>query len=336
MPIFLIFLFLFSFPSEAGNIPKGAWPLGLEPDFKIPKDNPLTEAKVRLGQHLFFDKQLSRDESISCATCHDPGQGFSNGVRFAQGVVGTLGNRNVPSIVNRLFGWRQFWDGRAETLESQALGPLFNPDEMAMNEKLLLQRLNADAIYQNLFYDAFGSPEPTVERVIKALSCFERTLLTGKTAFDRYEWDGITTALSDSEKRGLSLFRGKARCSICHIGTNFTDEKFHNIGAGEGAGKMDAGRSMVTGNSADLGKFKTPSLRNIELTAPYMHDGSLARLEDVIAFYDQGGRPNPNLDEEIKPIELSDVEKADLLAFLKTLTGQTFSVNVEELKALER
>ena len=336
MPILLIFLLLFSFPSEAGNIPKSDWPLGLEPDFKIPKNNPLTEEKVRLGQHLFFDKQLSRDESISCATCHDPVQGFSNGAMFAQGVAGAIGNRNVPSIVNRLFGQTQFWDGRAETLESQSLSPLFNSNEMAMNEKLLLQRLNADAIYRKLFYDAFGSPEPTVEGVSKALASFERTLLTEETAFDRYEWDGITKALSDSEKRGLSLFRGKARCSICHIGTNFTDEKFHNIGAGEGNGQMDIGRAVVTGNSKDLGKFKTPSLRNIELTAPYMHDGSLAHLEDVIAFYDQGGRPNPNLDKEIKPLELSDTEKDDLLTFLKSLTAPVISVNVEELKAIAK
>ncbi|MDD9974354.1 MAG: cytochrome-c peroxidase [Candidatus Poribacteria bacterium] len=336
MYIFLIFLFLFSFPSEGGNIPKNDWPLGLEPDFKVPKNNPLTAEKVRLGQHLFFDKQLSRDESISCATCHDPTQAFSNGARFAQGVAGAIGNRNVPSIVNRLFGQTQFWDGRSETLESQALEPLFNPDEMAMNEKLLLQRLSTDVTYQKLFYDAFGSPEPTIERVSKALACFERTLLTAETAFDRYEWDGIMTALSNSEKRGLSLFRGKARCSICHIGTNFTDEKFHNIGVSEGAGQTDRGRAGVTEKSEDIGKFKTPSLRNIELTAPYMHDGSFARLEDVIAFYDQGGRPNPNLDTEIKPLGLSDAEKADLLAFLKILTGPVFSVKVEELKALEQ
>ena len=336
MSIFLIFLFLFGFPSEVEDIiPRSNWPLGLEPDFRIPKDNPLTEEKVRLGKYLFFDKRLSLDESLSCATCHDPAQGFSNGATFAQGVTGAIGIRNVPGIVNRLYGRAQFWDGRAETLELQALEPLFNPDEMAMNEELLKQRLNADATYRKLFYDAFGSSDPTVERISAAIACFERTLLTGETAFDRYEWDGIMTALNDSAKRGLSLFRGKAKCSICHMGTNFTDEKFHNLGVGERTGWKDVGRAAITGDAADFGKFKTPSLRNIELTAPYMHDGSLARLEDVIEFYDQGGRPNLNLDEEIKPLELSNAEKADLLAFLKTLTGRVFSVNVKEIKAVE-
>ena len=334
MRVFLIFLFLLSSLRGEENISTRDWPLGLEPDFEIPQDNPLTEEKVRLGKRLFFDKRLSLDESLSCATCHDSEKGFSNGLAVSEGVSGKTGSRNVPSIVNRLYGSTQFWDGRAETLESQALGPLFNPDEMAMNEKLLLERLNTDTAYLKLFYQAFGSSEPTVERISKALACFERTLLTGETAFDRYEWEGIATALSASAKRGLSLFRGKGRCSTCHIGTNFTDEQFHNLGAGEGVGQMDPGRAAVTGDSADFGKFKTPSLRNIEYTAPYMHDGSLARLEDVIEFYNQGGRPNPYLDKEMKPLKLSDAEKSDLLAFLKALTGPVFSVNVKELEAL--
>lgn len=336
MRVFLIFLFLLSAPRGGENISRGDWPLGLEPDFEIPQHNPLTQEKVQLGERLFFDKRLSLDESLSCATCHDPEKGFSNALAVSVGVSGETGSRNAPSIVNRLYGSTQFWDGRAETLESQALGPLFNPDEMAMNEKLLLERLNADTAYLKLFYQAFGSPEPTIERISKAIACFERTLLTGETAFDRYEWEGMTTALSASAKRGLSLFRGKGRCSTCHTGPNFTDEQFHNIGAGEGVGQMDPGRAAVTGDSADFGKFKTPSLRNIELTAPYMHDGSLARLEDVIEFYNQGGRPNPHLDEEMKPLELTDAEKAYLLAFLKSLTGPVSLVNVKEFEALTR
>lgn len=336
MLVFLILLSLLSFSNAEENIPKGDWPLGLEPNFEAPKGNPLTEAKVQLGKRLFFDKRLSLDESLSCATCHDPGNGFSNGLAVAEGVSGQKGRRNVPSIVNRLYGRTQFWDGRAETLEAQVLGPLLSPDEMAMNEPLLLQRLKTDATYPKLFYEAFGTLEPTVDGVSEAIACFERTLLSGASAFDRYEWDGIPTALSDSAKRGLSLFRGKARCSTCHIGTNFTDEKFHNLGAGEGAGQRDAGRAAVTGDSADVGKFKTPSLRNIALTAPYMHDGSLKRLEDVIAFYDLGGRPNPNLDVEMKPLALSESEKSDLQAFLESLTGPVFSVNVDELRELSQ
>lgn len=335
MFVFLILLSLFSFSEGTEGILRGNLPLGLEPDFEIPLDNPLTAEKVELGKRLFFDSRLSLDGSLSCATCHDPEKGFSNGRAVTEGVSGQNGSRNVPMLVNRIYGSMQFWDGRAETLESQVLGPLFNPDEMAMNENLLLQRLRTDATYQRLFDEAFGTPEPTVDRVSKAIACFERTLFTGATAFDEYEWNGIETALSESAKRGVLLFRGKARCSTCHIGPNFTDERFHNLGAGEGSGQKDAGRAAVTGNPDDFGKFKTPSLRNIERTAPYMHDGSLSHLEDVIEFYNRGGRPNLHLDAEMKPLALTDTEKADLLAFLKSLTGPVFSVNVEELKALK-
>lgn len=309
------------------------FPLGLEPDFEVPQQNPMTPEKVALGKRLFFDKNLSRDRSVSCATCHDPTEGFSNGEAFAQGVSGLPSRRNVPSIVNRLFGRTQFWDGRAETLESQALGPLLNPDEMAMDEKLFLERLRADAAYHKLFQETFNA-EPTLEAALQAIAAFERTLLSGTTAFDLYEWAGEKTALSNSAVRGIALFRGKARCSTCHIGTNFTDEKFHNLGAGEGAGQNDPGRAAITQKSEDFGKFKTPTLRNVTRTAPYMHDGSLATLEDVIAFYDRGGRPNPNLDKEIKPLQLTDTEKAELLEFLKSLTGAVVSVSAEELKQL--
>lgn len=334
MSIFLIFVILLSVLSNTPEeIPRGALPLGLEPEFEIPKGNFITEEKVRLGKRLFFDKRLSKDESISCATCHIPAKGFSNALAVAKGVSGESGNRNVPTVVNRVYGRTEFWDGRAETLESQALGPLFNPLEMDMNEGLLLERLKTDAVYGKLFKEAFGDPEPTLERIGKAIACFERTLVTGSSAFDHYEWNGEVLALSASAVRGLTLFRGKARCSTCHIGTNFTDEKFHNIGAGE-SGQNDAGRAAVTGNPSDFGKFKTPTLRNIVQTAPYMHDGSLDRLEDVIAFYDRGGRSNPNLDVEMKPLELSEPEKEDLRAFLESLTGPVISLNVEELEVL--
>ena len=333
--LFIVFSFfsLICFAGESKLVRNGKWPLGLEPDFLVPLDNSMTEKKVLLGKQLFFDKQLSKDGSISCATCHDPARGFSNGKAVGEGVFARKGTRNVPSIVNRLFGKTEFWDGRSETLESQALGPLLNPNEMAIDEETLLERLRADVSYQWLFKEAFNAP-PTLERVGQAIATFERTLLSGATSFDRYEWRGEKNALSDGAKRGLALFRGKARCSTCHIGTNFTDEKFHNLGAGEGKGQKDPGRAQVTKDSADFGKFKTPTLRNIALTAPYMHDGSLETLEEVISFYDGGGRPNLNLDKEIKPLKLTDQEKADLLEFLESLTGPVISVNVEELKAL--
>ena len=317
------------------SIEIGLWPLGLEPIFQVPRQNPVTAEKVVLGKRLFFDKNLSKNRSVSCGTCHDPAQGFSNGEAFAQGVSGLPSRRNVPSIVNRLFGRTQFWDGRAETLESQALGPLLNPDEMAMDEKLLLERLRADVVYHQLFQEVFNA-EPTLDAALQAIAAFERTLLSGATAFDLYEWNGERTALSASAVRGIALFRGKARCSTCHIGTNFTDEKFHNLGAGAEVGQNDPGRAEVTKKSEDFGKFKTPTLRNITQTAPYMHDGSLATLEGVIAFYDRGGRPNPHLDKEIKPLQLTDAEKADILEFLKSLTGFVVSVGAEEVKELSQ
>ena len=307
------------------------WPVGLEPDFTVPSNNPISTEKVALGKRLFFDKNLSRNRSISCATCHDPAQGFSNGKMFAQGVSGRSSARNVPSIVNRLFGRTQFWDGRAETLESQGLAPLLNPDEMAMDENSLLERLQSDRVYQKLFKEAFNA-EPTLDRMLQAIASFERTLLSGTTPFDRYEWNGEKMALSNRAIRGLKLFRGKARCSTCHIGTNFTDEKYHNLGIGNGAEQIDPGRAAVTKNSEDFGKFKTPTLRNVTLTAPYMHDGSLASLEEVIVFYNQGGLPNANLDKEIKPLQLTEREKADIIEFLKSLTSPIVSVDVEVLK----
>ncbi len=331
--IVVFFSPLICFAKESKLIPEGSWPLGLESEFTIPLDNPITPSKVSLGKRLFFDKRLSKDESISCAVCHDPAHSFSNGKAMGVGIFGQQGTRNVPSIINRLFGRTQFWDGRSDTLESQALEPLLNPNEMAINEDLLIERLKAEVEYQRLFQEAFHSP-PTLENVSQAIATFERTLLSGATPFDRYEWNGEKNALNESAKRGLVLFRGKARCSMCHIGTNFTDEKFHNLGAGEGDGRKDPGRAQVTKDSADFGKFKTPTLRNVVLTAPYMHDGSLATLEEVIAFYDRGGSSNPHLHKEIKPLKLTNEEKADLLAFLKSLTGTIISVNVEELKGL--
>ena len=327
-----LFLPLMCAVGEPRFVQNGAWPLGLESDFSVPTDNPVTRSKVILGKRLFFDKRLSKDETVSCASCHDPAHGFSNGKTVGVGVLNLKGSRNVPSIINRLFGKSQFWDGRSETLESQALLPLLNPNEMAITEELLLEKLKKDIIYQKLFQDAFDT-EPTLEGVGKAIASFERTLLSGSTPFDYYEWNGEKDVLSESAMRGLVLFRGKARCSTCHIGTNFTDENFHNLGSGEGEGQKDPGRAQVTKDSMDFGKFKTPTLRNITLTAPYMHDGSLETLEAVIEFYDQGGIPNPNLDEEVKPLELTDEEKADLLAFLKCLTGPVISVNIEELEA---
>lgn len=319
--------------AELTDIPSGSWPLGLEPDFFLPNDNSLSDTVVLLGKRLFFDVRLSKDMSISCATCHKPEFGFSNETSVAEGIFGQKGQRKVPTVVNRLFGQRQFWDGRAVSLEDQVVGPLFNPIEMGIDEKTLVERLQNDAVYRDLFREAFGS-EVSLDGVVKAIASFERTLVSGGSPFDRYEWNGEENALSDSGKRGLELFRGKARCSLCHTGVNFTDERFHNIGVGNGEGQKDPGRMEITNDPTDFGKFRTPSLRNVDLRAPYMHDGSISSLEEVIEFYNDGGRQNTNLDEELKPLNLNAQEKVDLVEFLKSLTGPIISVKVEELRQI--
>ena len=313
--IVLVVCILWS-PATAGE----SWPLGIEPDFSLSSRHPFDDRIVALGKRLFFDKRLSSDQSLSCAGCHDPEKGFSNGKQFGVGVGGALGSRNVPTILNRLFGRSQFWDGRAVSLEAQALGPLFAEKEMAMNPDLLQERLSADSEYLLLFSEIFDA-SPSPDLVAAAIAAYERTLITGSTAFDRYEWGGDKNALSPSAKRGLTLFRGKARCNTCHTGTNFSDEKFHNLGVDVASGKADPGSMAVTGLPEDQGKFKTPTLRNLALTGPYMHDGSLASLQEVIDYYDRGCEANPNLDKEILPLQLSDEEKADLGAFLESLNG---------------
>jgi cytochrome c peroxidase len=319
--------------AEFIDIPTGSWPLGLEPDILLPNDNPLSDTVVLLGKRLFFDVRLSKDISVSCATCHKPEFGFSNTTPVAEGIFKQKGKRKVPSLVNRIFGQSQFWDGRAASLEDQIVAPLFNPIEMGIDEKTLIERLQKDSVYPHLFREAFGS-EISLDGVVKAIASFERTLVSGGSPFDRYEWNGEENALSDSSKRGLELFRGKARCSLCHTGVNFTDERFHNIGVCNGEGQEDPGRMAITNDPMDFGKFRTPSLRNVDLRAPYMHNGSISNLEEVIEFYNNGGRQNPNLDKELKPLNLSAQEKVDLVEFLKSLTGPIISVKVEELRRI--
>jgi len=316
--------------SMLNEIATGSWPLGLERAIRIPEANTLTEAKVTLGRRLFFDKTLSRNGELSCATCHDPARGFSNGLSLAKGVSDEDGDRNVPPVFNRVLGTAQFWDGRAPDLETQALGPLLSPKEMGMDEALVIKRITADSHYRDLFQRAFNAP-PSLTNLAKALACFQRTLVSGSTPFDQYEWGGVSDALSVEAKRGLQHFRGKARCSTCHIGTNFTDEKFHNLGSGGADGMKDPGLMRVTKDVRDFGRFRTPTLRNVSLTGPYMHDGSIPSLKEVVLFYNKGGRNNPNLDKEIKPLGLTEQEVEDLVSFLKSLTGPIISVHVSDV-----
>jgi cytochrome c peroxidase len=289
-------------------------PLGLKA-MRFPRDNPLSKAKIALGKQLYFDARLSGDDTISCASCHDPKKGWSNGSAFATGVRGQVGGRSAPTIINSGYQYFQFWDGRAHHVEGQALGPIQNPIEMDLTLKDLVTKLNKIEGYQSQFQDVFGT-DVTSEGIAKAIGAFERTVLSGNAPFDRFK-KGDKTALSDAAERGRKLFFGKGNCSACHSGSNFTDGGFHNLGIGIKDANPDLGRFLETDIEGDRGSFKTPTLREIARTAPYMHNGSLKTLEDVIDFYDKGGIENPQRDEEISPLKLTDQQKADLITFLK-------------------
>jgi len=291
---------------------RGSIPLGLDAYRPIPEDNPLTPAKIALGRKLFFDRRLSRDQSLSCSTCHQPRRSFTDGRPVAVGIEGRTGARNVPTLINRVYGKSHFLDGRAESLERQAIEPIQNPKEMDMTLEEVVARLRRDRRTSNI----------TSEELARALASYVRTILSGNAPIDRY-MNGEREALSEEARRGLNLFRGKANCTACHVGPNFSDEGFHNSGVAWRDGQwLDPGRFVVTGKEADRGAFKTPTLREIARTAPYMHNGSLATLEEVIEFYNRGGNRNPYLDPELRPLNLSAEEKAALLAFLQSLSGQ--------------
>lgn len=291
-----------------------ALPAGLK-EFKVPADNPLTPAKIELGKQLYFDPRLSRDNTISCASCHDPEKGWSNGARFATGVRGQVGGRSAPTIINSAYAPLQFWDGRAVGLEGQALGPIQNPIEMDLTLPEVVEKLNKIPGYRSQFQEVFGT-DVTAEAIAKAIASFERTVLSGDAPYDRYV-AGDKQALSEAARRGYEVFFHKAHCSACHQGPNFSDNGFHNIGVGMADEKPDEGRYTETKQLGDRGAFKTPTLREIARTAPYMHDGREKTLEDVVEYYVKGGVPNDQLDEEIFPLKLTDQEKADLVVFLK-------------------
>jgi cytochrome c peroxidase len=297
-------------------------PLGLQASSAyVPDDNPPTPERVALGRLLYFDGRLSKDGSVSCATCHEPEHGFAQDRPTAAGVGGQLGTRNAPTVLNRLFSAEQFWDGRAADLEEQSKGPLINPVEMSMpSHDVVVAAVRGVHGYAPLFEAAFGSSEVTIDRIAKAIASYERTVLTGDSPYDKYE-AGDKSALDAAAVRGMALFNGKADCVTCHAGFNFTDEGYHNLGVGMDAAKPDLGRYEITKADVDRGAFKTPTLRNVTETGPYMHDGSEKTLAAVVAFYDRGGRRNKWLSKEIKPLGLSQQDRADLVAFLESLTG---------------
>ena len=334
-----------------GGEPAPSLPKGLPTDLwliLIPPDNPVTPEKVALGRKLYYDKRLSRDATQSCASCHDPEKGFSDGKKIAEGIGGKKGARNSPTVLNAVFNEFQFWDGRAQTLEAQAKGPMINPVEMGMeSHDVVVAAVRGVPEYQQAFLKIFGR-EPTIDDIVAAIATFERTAVSGDSAFDRFQ-AGDKSALTESAQRGWALWNGKARCNTCHpfgnATPNFSDNKFHNIGVAAKNRDFAAlarkaatvsnpnelafspdftelGRFVVTKQPKDIGAFKTPGLRDVALTAPYLHDGSEATLLDVVIFYDKGGEPNPYLDGGIVPLKLTDQEKQDLVAFMESLTGQ--------------
>ena len=296
-------------------------PLGLDLYRPIPEDNPVTAEKVKLGKKLFGDKLLSRDHSLACKGCHQPKRAFTDGRAKAVGVYGRQGLRSVPSLVNRAYGRAFFWDGRTSTLEEQVVKPIESESEMDMTVGEAVDRLKRKSRYRKMFQQAFHR-EPNGEDLARALASYVRTIYSGDSPFDRYIY-GNRGALSDQQRRGLRIFRGNGNCTACHIGPTFSDEDFHNTGVAWREGKLrDEGRFAITGEIEHKGAFKTPTLREIARTSPYMHDGSLATLADVIDFYVDGGRKNPNLDPEIRLLKLNGGEKAALIAFLRSLTGR--------------
>jgi len=303
-------------------------PLGLPP-VPIPENNPPTEDTIALGRMLYYDSHLSATDTISCANCHNPTLYFTDGRPVSQGVNGKKGTRNAPTVLNAAFNPVQFWDGRATSLEDQAGGPIQNPVEMDMPHNQMEAKMGKITNYQGAFNKAFGKGPITLQKVEMAVASFERTLLSGNSPFDRYQYGGDKNALSPSAIRGLALFKdkNKGNCVTCHTIEEkfalFSDGKFHNLGTGlDDEGNLkDQGRYNETHLDADRGAFRTPTLRNVAKTAPYMHDGSEKTLKDVVDFYVGGGSSNPHLDKEIKELKLDGTERADLVAFLESLTG---------------
>ncbi len=295
------------------------------PDMQFPKDNPFSEASYDLGKKLFYDPVLSLDSSISCGSCHQPGLAFSDQVELTNGVNDAPGVRNVPSLTN--VGYNPYFtrEGGVPTLEMHVLVPIQEHNEFNFNIVLIAERLIQIDDYVFLSQKAYGrNPDPFT--ITRSLANFQRTLISGNSAYDRYDFLGDANALGDSEKRGMQLFFSEElACSSCHSGFNFTNYAFENNGLYENYN--DEGRMRLTGLESDRAKFKVPSLRNVELTAPYMFDGSLATLYDVVEHYNSGGVAHANKSDKIKPLELNNNEKAELVAFLKSLTDHDFLAN---------
>ncbi len=294
-----------------------------------PQDNPLTPARIELGKTLFFDPRLSKSDWISCASCHNPARGWSDGLPTGLGHNMARLSRATPTILNVAFNSVQMWDGRFATLEDQALGPIEAEGEMNLPLPELIAKLEKISGYAKLFEQAYPGEGIGGKTIGKALASFERTVVSTESSFDRWR-KGDAKAADASAKRGFTLFTGKAGCTDCHKRYNFTDNGFHNIGVKD-AGAPDLGRYTQRKLDVMKGAFKTPTLRDIALTGPYMHNGSYNTLEEVVDHYDRGGDSKENLSQFIKPLHLSGQEKQDLVAFMKSLTGVPMRITVPQL-----
>lgn len=291
------------------------------PNPSIPSDNQFSKSRVDLGKELFFDPILSFDSSIACVSCHAPAYAFSDTNKVSTGVLMRKGTRNAPAIINAAWLTSFFWDGGVGTLEQQAIGPIENHLEMNNSILDVVARLKKHKSYPAKFQKAYGRG-PDVFTLTRALSCYERTLVSGNSRFDQFRYQG-KDVLTAQEKRGMDIYFGeKAECFHCHGEYNLTDNSFKSNGLYEVY--ADSGRARITGQAKDIGKFKVPTLRNIAKTFPYMHDGSLRTLEQVVEHYNSGGKNNPNKSILINPLNLTTQEKADLVAFLKSLTDEEF------------
>ena len=303
-------------------------PLGIDSTF-AELEEPPTPERVRLGRWLYYDKRLSADGTIACASCHLPENAFSELTPVSTGINGQKGGRKAPSFIN--LAWtifpHFFWDGRAGSLEEQAKGPLVNPIEMG-NESLddVVQRVGSITGYLEYFNEAFGTEEITIDRIAKSIADYERTRMSGNSPWDRWQ-NGDEDAVSEEVKSGYEIFFEKAECNQCHLGQNFTDNRFHNLGVGWDPEKKefaDIGRYAISEQEEDRGAFKTPTMRDVTKHAPYMHDGSISTLREVVELYDKGGTPNPHLSPKIKALDLTGDEIDALVAFMEALDGEGY------------
>lgn len=313
------------FDEDVADLPPLAIPLGLPP-IPWPKDNPYSKEKAELGRLLYFDKRLSSNGTIACATCHTVHDAFTDRKPISEGIEGRHGTRNAPTVINAAYLKKLFWDGRVNSLEEQAKGPIANPNEMTTIKdvhaahKECVDLIRAIPGYRPLFKEAFGTEVCTMENIAQALATFERTVLSGNSPFDRFV-AGDKTALTEEQIQGLRVFR-RTNCINCHNGPEFTDGRFANIGVGMDEPNPDLGRYLITHDEKDWGAFKTPTLRDVEKTYPYMHDGKLWTLEEVVEYYDKGGIPNRNLHPSMVPLHLSESDKKALVSFMKSLSGE--------------